>query len=285
MIGSGLTMIDVALELRSLGHRGRLIGLSRHGGRPQVHFNDERLQDDNSSKYLPTELPQRLNELFHCVRQRIKAAEMEREGNWRLVINELRPLTHSIWRGLSGVDRKRFMRHVRQLWDIHRHRMAPEIDAKIQALIRAGRLSFVCGRIVNIEAEDEQFNVFVKERSGAVEKHTVQQIINCTGPQTDLRRVHNPLVNGMMSQGMMVPDELGLSPMVDAAGRLLGRDGRPVDANLFAVGPLRRSELWESIAVPELREQARELAQAILQSLDSQGRARAAVAQPTLSPN
>jgi len=272
MIGTGLTMIDIVLQLRSDGHRGRLIGLSRHGLLPQVHFNDERMQDDQPTKYLPEELPVRLNELFHCVRQRIKAAEMRREGNWRFVINELRPHTSDIWRRLNLSDRKRFLRHVRQRWETHRHRMAPEIDTKVRALVRANRLSFTHGRIVDIEKANEQFVVSVKATGGKIEYHTVDHIVNCTGPQTDLRRVRHPLLVSMLSSGLLVADELGLSAKTDAPGVLIGRDETVPVSNLYALGAMRKGELWESLAIPEIREQAKELAQAVLQKLTDETR-------------
>ncbi|MCZ3276003.1 hypothetical protein NYZ53_20085, partial [Acinetobacter baumannii] len=65
----------------------------------------------------------------------------------------LRPVTQLMWGAADAVTRARFLRHVRPYWDVHRHRLAPSIAAKIDALVAEGRLRFVAGRIVGAEAE------------------------------------------------------------------------------------------------------------------------------------
>jgi uncharacterized NAD(P)/FAD-binding protein YdhS len=50
---------------------------------------------------------------------------------------------------------------------------------------------------------------------------------------------------------------------VDPGGRLVDDSGSP-DLRLLAVGPLRRGALLETTAVPEIREQAKELADLLL---------------------
>jgi uncharacterized NAD(P)/FAD-binding protein YdhS len=88
----------------------------------------------------------------------------------------------------------------------------------------------------------------------------VGKVINCTGPDTDLARVNDPLVQALRRAGLIRPDALGLGLDTDERGRLLHADGRP-SKRLFLVGPLRKGQLWENTAVPELREEARRLAE------------------------
>jgi uncharacterized NAD(P)/FAD-binding protein YdhS len=92
------------------------------------------------------------------------------------------------------------------------------------------------------------------------EELRVGKVINCTGPDTDLARVGVPLVQALRERGLVSPDELGLGLDTDDDGRLLDRDGHP-SRRLFLVGPLRKGLLWENTAVPELRVEARRMAE------------------------
>ena len=85
-------------------------------------------------------------------------------------------------------------------------------------------------------------------------------MINCTGPDTDLARVDVPLVRSLRESGLVRPDELGLGLDTDDDGRLLDREGH-ASRLLFLVGPLRKGLLWENTAVPELRVEARRMAE------------------------
>ena len=85
-------------------------------------------------------------------------------------------------------------------------------------------------------------------------------MINCTGPDTDLARVRDPLVAALRRDGLIRPDELGLGLDSDEDGRLIAADGR-ASSRLSLVGPLRKGRLWENTAVPELRVEARRMAE------------------------
>ena len=84
-------------------------------------------------------------------------------------------------------------------------------------------------------------------------------MINCTGPDTDLARVRDPLVVSLRDAGVIRPDELGLGLDTDREGRVVAADGR-ADELLTLVGPLRKGGLWEHTAVPELRVEAKKVA-------------------------
>ena len=66
---------------------------------------------------------------------------------WREAIDGLRPSVQSLWRDASLAERQRFLRHLRPWWDIHRHRIAPEVATAVDRLVAEGRLSFLAGRI------------------------------------------------------------------------------------------------------------------------------------------
>jgi uncharacterized NAD(P)/FAD-binding protein YdhS len=69
----------------------------------------------------------------------------------------------------------------------------------------------------------------------------------------------------------MVADHLGLSAKVDDDGALIGR-ADSVSDRIFTVGPLRKGNLWETNAVPELREQSKKLADLLLGKLGTESR-------------
>ena len=55
-----------------------------------------------------------------AVRRHIRS--LAANGNWRQVIDSLRPITPALWRRLETNERERFMRHLRPFWEVHRHR-------------------------------------------------------------------------------------------------------------------------------------------------------------------
>ena len=96
-------------------------------------------------------------------------------------------------------------------------------------------------------------------------------MINCTGPDTDLARVNDPLVQSLRRAGLIRPDALGLGLDTDEHGRILDAEGRP-SKRLFLVGPLRKGQRWENTAVPELREEAVRMAELLAIELSRLGR-------------
>src|SRR3546814_16650837 len=74
------------------------------------------------------------------------------QRDWRLVIDSLRPVTQMMWASADREKRARFLRHLRPYWDVHRHRLAPAVAARIDALIASGRLRFRAGKILHASA-------------------------------------------------------------------------------------------------------------------------------------
>jgi len=131
----------------------------------------------------------------------------------------------------------------------------------VESLIEAGALEVRAGRIERFAADARGVTVTLRRRSSpGAEDIRVGKVINCTGPDTDLTRVRDPLVEALRDSGQVRPDALGLGLDSDAEGRLLDAAGRVSD-RLFLVGPLRKGLLWENTAVPELRAEARRMAE------------------------
>ena len=149
LIGTGLTMIDLAVQLHSAGHQGIVTAISRHGLLPNKHrvFNRIEGAPALSGSVLPSVFPTKVRELFSTIRAACQQVENSGDSDWRIVINQLRPHTQTIWKNLDNADKKRFLRHARPLWEVLRHRMAPEVANIVEAIakiIGCGSSRVVC---------------------------------------------------------------------------------------------------------------------------------------------
>jgi uncharacterized NAD(P)/FAD-binding protein YdhS len=253
IIGTGLTAIDVILRLASSGFEGKIVAMSRRGLRPHRHVDGLPPAPPVLAKPAPE-----LSELVQWVR---KAAQ---NADWRLAVDSIRPITQMMWASADADKRGRFLRHLRPFWDIHRHRLAPEVAARIDGLIRSGQLVFRAGKISEVVSEPDTVAVHWRPRGEAcVERLDVARIINCTGPQGDLLRATDPLVRQLLRNGKIRPDALRLGLDIDRDGHVVDNEGRASD-HILAIGPMTRGDLWEVVAVPDIRIQVSALARRLV---------------------
>ncbi|WP_223799863.1 FAD/NAD(P)-binding protein [Sphingomonas nostoxanthinifaciens] len=253
IVGSGLTMVDIALLLDATGFRGRMIALSRRGLAPRAHA-------DTPPSTLDERPPPNPVALLRHVRARGS------EVGWRAAVDELRPYTESLWLAAGLDERRRFLRHLRAWWDVHRHRIAPQVSARIEALRAEGRLEIVAGKLDTAEPEGGRVAVRYRPRGQeALATITVDRIVNAAGPQGDLLRSDQPLLRRLLERGLIRPDPLHIGIDVTAQSEVIGADGVAHD-RLLALGPMTRGTFWEIVAVPDIRRQtwsvARKLANA-----------------------
>jgi uncharacterized NAD(P)/FAD-binding protein YdhS len=256
ILGTGLTMVDAAIGLSESGHRGPIVALSRRGLLPQAHRRVE------PQPITETELPSpaRLSSFLNWLRARARE-EMQSGGDWRSVFDGLRPYVQAIWRAMPSRSRQRFLEHARPWWDIHRHRMAPEVAAKIRALQESGQLRILPGHLLNVEEKRDGASVSIRPRaSEALVRLEVSRIVSCRGLTSDPRRSSNPLVAQLVAEGYARADPLGIGLDVDNDCAIVDASGRASE-RIFAVGPMSQAAFWESIAVPDIRLQAAALAQ------------------------
>lgn len=246
LIGSGLTAVDVALLLREGGHSGPIMALSRRGQLPRAH-------DDAPAPAPLGEAPEpRARAILRHLRR--QSAEI----GWRGAIDQLRPMTQDLWRRMPMAERRRFLRHGRTWWDVHRHRMAPGVAARLQGMIDDGGFSVLAGRIVATRAVGDGVEVVVRRRSGEEARLMVGRIVNCTGPGPLSGSAH-PLIRSLLTAGLGHADPLGMGLETDHLCRVMDARRAPVPG-LYAVGPLTRGSFWEITAVPDIRRQVWSLA-------------------------
>ncbi|HYH71803.1 MAG TPA: FAD/NAD(P)-binding protein [Nocardioides sp.] len=260
MLGSGLTMVDLAISADRPDRTVHVV--SRNDVVPERHV-------------LPTTPPvppppgvtriQGLDALRSTLVAHV-AQTVESTGDWRAAVDGLRPVTAQLWRGLSEADKSRFIAEDARTWDVHRHRMAPATHARFDAVAASGRLRRHRGTIAGVRAEEDALHVTLDDGS----ELSVSAVVNCTGPVGSIAA--DPLLTRLARTGLVRPGPAGLGIDTADDGRIVGT--LPGTSPFLAVGALRRGNLWESTAMPEIREQAYDVARVVTRSLHGEARRR-----------
>jgi uncharacterized NAD(P)/FAD-binding protein YdhS len=241
------------MALKSKGFRGVIHVLSRQGLFPRARRQTR--QAEPWALFWDETSPRAVRGLLRLIRSQVQAAA-EKGIDWRGVIDSLRPVTQDIWRSLPLPEQRRFLRHLRAYWDVHRHRVAPEIGDILADMQSEGQVRLHAGTVTRYSEDRDNVEVRYWDRESRTGKtlHT-NRVINCTGSETDCRRIDDSLITSMFVQGFARPDPLFLGLDVDEDGSLTDYKGMP-SHRLYAIGPTRKGCLWETTAVPEIRVQA-----------------------------
>jgi len=260
VVGGGLTTVDVALSLT--GRHGRpgvrLHAISRSGRMPRVHNAELKLAATPDIGDWGSDL----DGIEERAREHIREVHAS-TGDWRPAVDGLRFQVAALWGRLGEDDRQRFVREHASTWNQARHRMPPSSALAVNELTSDRRLSLTPAQVASVHALDGG-GLRVGLDNG--EQRDVGWVVNCTGPRLDVRTLGNALLDDLLSPRAGValarPATLGMGVET--------RDGRLIDsaggatAPIWTLGALRRGELWESTAVPEIRVQAAAAATAIL---------------------
>ena len=140
----------------------------------------------------------------------------------------------------------------------------------------SGRLEIVAGRIAAAIRIDGQIAVdIVRRGGGAIITRRFARIIDCTGLSESPLQSANPLLRTLLERGAAREDALGSGFDVGEDLGLVGVDGC-ASRRVKAIGPLARAAFWECIAIPDIRLQCAQLADALAAEAGCDG-ARAAV--------
>ena len=259
IIGTGLTMVDAVSMLWQSGHHAPITAISRHGHLPQAHVSASPYPAFMDASHYG----QSLSRIMRMVRHEVDRATQQGQP-WQAVIDAIRPHTQALWIGWSLADKQRFLRHVRAHWDIYRHRIAPHLATQLSDAQQRGQLAVVAGRITNYsDLTDTTQLTYTPRGGGAPQQLASDWVINCTGPESDYTRIANPLVTALTRHGLLNADAIRLGIDVDAQGRLKASDGQVIPW-LWTIGPPRKGYAWECIAMPDIRVQAAQLADALM---------------------
>jgi len=262
IIGSGLTMVDTVLGLLEKGFSGKIYSLSPHGFGILPHRH-------GGMKYtgLEKELnePYKLDELVRLVHKHIRIVR-ELGLSAEPIIDSLRPYTQKIWQALSVKERKYFMSsRLRHLWGVARHRLPVHTHDLMQNLRIQNKLVVLAGNVRDIREVNKAIEVnYYNRRTRKDELLTVQRVINCTGPESSIKKTANTVLVNMSKRGVLTADPLELGINADAHDfKVIDKYGEKLN-NIYTLGTNLRGMLWESTAVPELRVQTEKLAKEIL---------------------
>ncbi|MDX6285358.1 MAG: hypothetical protein QOG53_843 [Frankiales bacterium] len=262
LVGSGLTAVDVALAVSGAGQGRRVVCVSRAGLLPRGHVTP-------LPKPWPIELPPgdgdlTLDLLEAHIGDELRRAQ-ESGHDWRSVIDGLRAHVSALWERLPEAERRRFLGGPVRNWEVHRHRMAPAVAAVIGELLRRGSLTVFAGGLGRLDPIEGGWRATMRI-DGAQASLRAAVVVNCTGPDPDPAAHRGGLLKDLIDQGLARADPLGLGVVTDAFGAVLDASGR-ADPDLLTLGALRRGQLWESTAIPEIRKQAAALAETLTERL------------------
>ncbi|WP_051854613.1 FAD/NAD(P)-binding protein [Streptomyces sp. NRRL B-1347] len=257
VLGTGLTMVDVALSLSRHHPRLTVHALSRHGLVPHAHR-------PAAARATPPTAPPRARSVGDLLRH-ARRHRTDNPGHWREYVDDLRPHVAELWQQLDLDARRRFLAHVNPLWNVHRHRIAPEAGRDLDRLIRSERLRVDAGHVRGVRGDGPAGYLVDAVIDGCPRTVRADWIVNAAGFSRRLVDQRNPLLQQMLADDVVRPDATRLG--IDTTG-----DGRVVGAHaasraLFALGALRRGTLFESSAVPEIRGQAAAITAAVLAML------------------
>ena len=245
--GTGLSFIDIAMTHLSRDPRNRVIAISGSGNLPGRHVQSP-----------ITPLAPSVADVATLVKLRQYLAEAG--DSWREAIDGLRPITEAMWRGFTLEEREEFLRTDGSAWSRRRHRIAPDVADKVDSEIESGNLIVVKGRISDVKVDGEQVSVTLE--SGT--KYFGDYLAICIGREYELS---DPLSVNLIKEGKTSRGPLGMGLAVDVSkGLLLKPDGTPY-SQVYAIGPLRSGEAFESTAIPEIRKQASTIAKNLVAHL------------------
>jgi uncharacterized NAD(P)/FAD-binding protein YdhS len=260
ILGTGLTMADYVLTLLREGHRGPIVAISRRGLMAKGHRRTAPLS------FTEEDVPfgASASTLLRWFRHRI-AAHAADGGDWRSVIDAIRPFSQRLWRELPTASKRGFLEHARAWWDVHRHRMAPEVEARVAQAIADRQLTVKAAKLVGIDGGAGGARVRYRRRGRSdIERLDVGAIVDCTGIVRDPRATANPAVRSLFDQGLARPDPLHIGIEIASDCAIVRADGAR-SQRLFAIGPLTRAAFWEIIAIPDIRNQCAVLANQLVQ--------------------
>ena len=266
VLGSGLTAVDTVLSLTREARTAPVILVSRRGLLPHSHAASPLPPNDAQS--LVEELQfispgKRMIHAFRWIRRNVRKS-IASGGDWRSVVDGIRPYSIPLWQLFHQEDREFFLKRLRPFWEVHRHRMAVDVGMRFEQLLRDGVVRLESGTIVRAHGDREQVSIDIRSRRDQrLLQLNAAWIINCTGPEAPNFVEASPVIGSLLVSGFVRPDSLNLGLECHPTGQAIDQFGHPLP-DLFMVGTLRKSLAWESTAVPELRVQATQVATELL---------------------
>jgi uncharacterized NAD(P)/FAD-binding protein YdhS len=268
IVGTGLTMADVVASLDARGHHGRITAISRRGLLSRGHPPQPSEPFGSFADRQHTALS-----LLRTVRATIAEAA-EAGMSWHAVIDAVRAQGQVLWPQLTVEERRRIVRHLRPFWDVHRFRIAPQVEQVLQRRQQEGTLEVFPASLRGATAGPQSIAVEFKRRGKQAAEHLpCDVIVVTTGPAHHRVIATQPHLASLEQAGIIKPDAVGLGIACDRQGHAVDQDGVPVDS-LFIAGPLARGTVGELMGLPQVSDYAQFIAHQVRDMLRSQTAAR-----------
>ena len=185
-----------------------------------------------------------------------------REVGWRAAVDSLRPHSHALWQASTPADQRRFLRHARPWWDVHRHRIAPQVADNDPSDDRRRTPRDRRGPNRRCSRRRTAHRGRVRRRGAErIDSKRFAYAFNCTGPLHAIEQTKDPLLRSLLDSGAVRARTSSASGSRSTSIRAAGGE------RLWALGPLTKGRYWEIIAVPDIREQAAAVADDIAREL------------------
>ncbi|SOC46353.1 hypothetical protein SAMN05892877_12224 [Rhizobium subbaraonis] len=205
--------------------------------------------------------------LLRVVRQTVREAA-EHGVTWHAVFDRLRVQGGDIWRALPDAERRRLVRFLRPYWDVHRFRIAPQLEDVIRRRLDAGNLTVKAASIAAVRREEnDEIVVVLRPRHAKQEiEARYDALIVTTGPGNKSILASQPFLAGLADAGILHADSVGLGIAVDEDSHPIGADGVS-SRSLYIAGPLARGRFGELMGLPQVTEHAIFVAERIARDL------------------
>ena len=256
VLGTGLTAVDSIILIRKKYPKASIIGVSNHGYLPVQHNLSQTYPSFyNELKGLKSTL-----EIFKTVNKHIRIAE-SRQIDYKAVTDSIRPYTQELWSNLSDNEKLTFLRHLRHIWGVARHRMSLETSNYIYELINFGKIKLLRGKVKEVAEENGYLNITLQiGKKRTAETFKADCLLNCTGPQTDYEKIDNELIKNILQKGIIQTDNIKYGINADLNGAVIDKENK-ISQKIFTIGPPMKGILWECVAIPEIKIQAHRLAE------------------------
>jgi uncharacterized NAD(P)/FAD-binding protein YdhS len=246
ILGMAQTASDVAAVLLKYGHQGPITLLSRRGKRPRKRpplpapsdARDETPQTDLYAHFFgPDGAVKPASRILGHLRLEARAAEGHGQS-WVPVMEKLRGFISDHWNALPLAEKRRFLRHGRTFYDIHRFRLPPQVESRIEKAEAAGQVRFMSASILDATSRGTGVDIVLRER-GQTEatSRTFDVVVNCTGLEDRPAHTRNPFLKALLTRWYARQHATGCGFDVDDCNIAIDEKGCTKPA-LFIVGPL-----------------------------------------------
>ncbi len=253
VMGMAQTAADVIATLLGRGHKGPIEAVSRRGLRPRRRPLGGKLPQPITDRIMRpvsyfAEAYGRHDTVLSVLRT-LRAAT-RRDENWTPSFDDLRDSLRDVWPDLPIAEKRRFQRHLRTWYDVHRFRLPPQIEARLDWAEANGQLTFEAARIIGAAADGDRLRITRRPRGASRTRESGHDaVINCTGLDHDPAHAANPLIRNLLADGLARPHPTRLGFDVDDQCRALNASGA-ADPLLRIVGPLTLGRFGDPLGAP-----------------------------------